>query len=103
MWLRDANMDVHLVPILEEFGTVASTAATLGWRDLSNAAVSHGFTVLLTRDTDFGLSAAKSLRLFVTLPQRPGPIYRESFCAEWRKAPIKPLPGRLVFWPRWLG
>ena len=68
MWLLDANMDVHLVGLLAEFGIVSDTAANRGWKALSNgqlvaAAVSDGFECLLTRDQLFSESAAKALRL----------------------------------------
>ena len=69
MWLLDANRDVHLSPMLAEFGVPNATAAALGWKDLSNgelvkAASARGFTCLLTRDPDFGESASRALKLF---------------------------------------
>ena len=36
MWLLDANVDVHLVALLTEFGIQSETAASRGWKDLSN-------------------------------------------------------------------
>ena len=55
MWLLDANMDVHLESILRDLGISCETAAARGWKALSNgelvtAAVTAGFTCLLTRD-----------------------------------------------------
>jgi hypothetical protein len=55
MWLLDANMDVHLVSVLKDFGIVCDTAANRGWKSLSNgdlvtAAVADGFLCLLIRD-----------------------------------------------------
>jgi len=61
MWLLDANMDVHLVPVLRGFGISSDTAANRGWNALSNgelvmAAVAAGFVCLFTRDQLFGAS-----------------------------------------------
>ena len=55
MWLLDANMDVHLVAVLADFGISSATAASRGWKALSNgdlvaAAVAGGFDCLLTQD-----------------------------------------------------
>ena len=36
MWLLDANMDVHLVAVLTEFGIRCDTAGNRGWKALSN-------------------------------------------------------------------
>lgn len=65
MWLLDANMDVHLVDLLSDFGVNSDTAANRGWKALSNgllvaAAVTHGFTCLLTRDQLFAESGRES-------------------------------------------
>lgn len=59
MWLLDANMDVHLVSVLNEFNSSCDTAGKRGWKSLSNgdlvkAAVDAGFSCLLTRDQLFG-------------------------------------------------
>ena len=81
MWLLDANLDVHLLALLEEFGMHAEAATRRGWQTLSNgdlvaAAVAAGFTCLLTHDRLFGESAARASRQFpefavvlVRLPQ----------------------------------
>jgi hypothetical protein len=36
MWLLDANMDVHLAPVLSSLGRLCDTAANRGWQALSN-------------------------------------------------------------------
>jgi predicted nuclease of predicted toxin-antitoxin system len=63
MWLLDANVDVHLAPILEKRGITCDTVAHRGWKALSNgelvaAAFAEGFHCLLTRDQLFGESAS---------------------------------------------
>lgn len=73
MWLLDANMDAHLVSVLDDFGISCDTAGNRGWKALSNgdlvtAAVAAGFVCLLTRDRFFGESAARALRAFPQLP-----------------------------------
>lgn len=111
MWLLDANIDVHVVAILAEFGITSDTAANRGWKGLSNgqligAAVADGFECLLTRDQLFEESAAKALKLhqnfavvLVRLPQQRWPVYREQFLAAWSVSPIVPQPGCVVQWP----
>jgi hypothetical protein len=111
MWLLDANMDVHLASVLEEFGIACETAAHRGWKALSNgqlvaAAVANGFDCLLTRDRLFGESASRALRLhpsfavvLVHLPQQRWPEYHRSFLNAWASAPITPQPGCLIEWP----
>jgi predicted nuclease of predicted toxin-antitoxin system len=69
MWLLDANVDVHLAPLLNEFGVACDIAANRGWKALENgdlvaAAVAAGFDCILTRDQAFAESAARAL--FVT-------------------------------------
>jgi hypothetical protein len=111
MWLLDANMDVHLVGVLAEFGIRCDTARKRGWNALSNgdlvaAAAAAGFHCLLTRDQLFGESASRALRAFplfavvvVDLPQQPWRQYQERFSAAWNAGRIHPVPGRLVHWP----
>ena len=111
MWLLDANMDVHLVSLLEGFRVSCDTAGRRGWNALSNgdlvsAAVDAGFSCLLTRDQLFGESASRALKRFpefavvvVNVPQRPWPRYREEFLAQWAVRPIKPVAGGLIHWP----
>ena len=111
MWLLDANMDVHLAWTLKEFGIACDTAANRGWKALSNgelvsAAVTAGFTCLLTRDQLFGKSAARALKAFpdfgvvvVNLPQQPWPAHQNQFRAAWAVKPIEPVVGRLIEWP----
>lgn len=36
MWLLNANVDIHLVPVLSEFGISSDTAASRGWKALEN-------------------------------------------------------------------
>lgn len=111
MWLLDANMDVHLVAVLSDFGIASDTAGIRGWKALSNgqlvaAAVAEGFDCLLTRDQLFAESAARALKLhrnfavvLVTLPQRRWPIYREQFLQAWSISAIVPQAGHVVHWP----
>ena len=111
MWLLDANVDVHLVRTLQELGVPCDTAGNRGWKALSNgelvaAAVTAGFTCLLTRDQLFGESAARALEIFpsfavvvMDLPQQRWPAYQEHFVAEWAARPIEPIAGTLVHWP----
>ncbi|HEV2418842.1 MAG TPA: DUF5615 family PIN-like protein [Terriglobia bacterium] len=111
MWLLDANMDVHLAQFLREAGISCETAASLGWKDLSNGhlvsmADGAGFWCLLTRDRLFGEAASRTLKLFphfavvvVHLPQRRWQEYREQFMKAWAESPIQPVRGRLIFWP----
>ena len=111
MWLLDANMDVHLAPLLATLGIDCDTAASRGWKALSNgqlvaAAQSAGFRCLLTRDRLFGQSASRALQshpefalVLVSIPQRPWQQYRESFLTAWSRAPIRPQPGRMIEWP----
>jgi hypothetical protein len=111
MWLLDANMDVHLVGVFGDLGIPAATAASRGWKALSNgdlvaAAVAGAFECLLTRDQLFGESAAHALEAFpqfavvvVNLPQQPSQQYCDRFLAAWAESPIKPVGGRLIRWP----
>jgi len=66
MWLLDANVDVHLAPVLREFGVSCDTAANRGWKALENgelvaAAMAAGFDCIVTRDRGFAESAARAL------------------------------------------
>lgn len=111
MWLLDANMDVHLLSVLKDFGVACDTAGNRGWKSLKNgdlvkAAVADGFLCLLTRDQLFGESASRALKAFpqfavvvVNVPQQRWSQYRERFIAVWTQKPIAPVAGRLVFWP----
>ncbi len=111
MWLLDGNMDVHLVPVLTEFGIQCDTAANRGWKALSNGdlvaeAAAAGFRCLLTRDELFGKSASRALKSFpqfavvvISLPQQRWRQYRERFLEAWAASPIRPAPGRLIHWP----
>jgi len=111
MWLLDANMDVHLVAVLKNFGVACDTAGNRGWKSLKNGdlvahAVADGFLCLLTRDQLFGESASRALKAFpqfavvvVNVPQQRWNQYRERFIALWMKEPIAPVAGRLIHWP----
>ena len=112
MWLLDANVDVHLAPVLREFGIPCETAAGRRWKGFTNgelvaAAVAAGFECILTRDQLFAESASGALRSFpsfalvvVTLSQEPWPRYRRSFLEAWAVSPIRPVPGQFIHWPR---
>ena len=96
MWLLDANVDVHLIDLLNELGVLADTAGRRGWKSLSNgqlvsAAVENGFSCLLTRDRLFAESASRALRLhsdfavvLVKLSQQRWPEYRKRFLDAWQ-------------------
>jgi hypothetical protein len=111
MWLLDANVDVHLAPILEKRGIPCGTVARRGWRALSNGelvltACAQGFRCLLTRDQLSGESASHVLEslpqfavVVITLPQQRWAQYCECFLEAWAASPIQPVPGRLVYWP----
>jgi hypothetical protein len=112
MWLLDANMDVHLVSILKDFGIVCDTAGNSGWKSLSNgdlvtAAVADGFLCLLTRDQLFGESASRALQSFpqfavivVDVPRQPWNQYRDRFIAQWMERPIMFEAGQVIHWPQ---
>jgi hypothetical protein len=111
MWLLDANVDVHLAPLLAEFGVACDTAANRGWKALENgnlvtAAVAAGFDCILTRDRAFAESASRALLphlefalVILRLAQGPWPQYRQSFLQAWSSSPIRPMAGRLIHWP----
>ncbi len=111
MWLLDANMDVHLLPVLREFGLQVEAATRRGWGALENgdlvvAAVDGGFTCLLTQDRLFAGSASSALKalpafsvVVVHLPQAPWREYVRQFREAWAASPISPMPGQVVHWP----
>ena len=111
MWLLDANMDVHLLALLREFGVESEAAARRGWGMLDNgqlvsAAADACFTCLLTQDRLFGQSAANALKSYpnfsvvvVHLPQKPWLAYQQQFRLAWATSPIQPLPGQTTHWP----
>ncbi len=112
MWLLDANVDVHLAAFFTERGIACDTVSRRGWKDLSNGqlvarAFAEGFRCLLTRDRLFGESASRALKTYpdfavviISLPQKRWPEYRNQFLEAWATAPIQPIPGALVHWPR---
>jgi len=111
MWLLDANMDVHLIRLLDEFGIRCEAATARGWGSLHNgelvaAAAQGGFSCLLTQDRLFAESAREALAqapglglVVIRLPQRPWREYVQQFRAEWVRHPIEPLPRAVVIWP----
>ena len=111
MWLLDANVDIHLLPLLRECGVDADAAARRGWGSLDNgelvaAAAAAGFACILTQDRLFAESAADSLKTFsqlaivvVHLPQKPWRQYTEHFRAAWAESPIAPVGGQVTHWP----
>jgi predicted nuclease of predicted toxin-antitoxin system len=65
MWLLDANLDIHLVELLNALEIECETAESRGWKALRNgelvaAAAAAGFDTLLTRDQLFAESASRS-------------------------------------------
>ena len=112
MWLLDANMDVHLLALLKEFGVQSEAATRREWAALDNgdlvAAAAHaGFRCILTQDRRFALSAATALKaipqfsvVVVRLPQQPWRgEYGQQFRAAWTASPIRPVPGQITQWP----
>jgi len=111
MWLLDANMDVHLLSFLRQCGLSVDGAVRRGWGVLQNgdlvaAAAAAGFTCILTRDRLFAESATGALKaspgfsiIVVELRQRPWRQYLDQVRAAWTTSPIRPAPGRVVFWP----
>jgi hypothetical protein len=111
MWLLDVNMPRQLKGLLGDLGISAETANYRGWGTLINgelieAAAAAGFECLLTRDRLFGESAGKNLKRYanfsiviIALPQVRSPQFLASFKAEWAKAPIYPVPGKVQTWP----
>ncbi len=111
MWLLDANMDVHLVALLQGLGTKCEATTKRGWKNLTNGdlvstAVAAGFTCVVTQDRLFGETAARALKTYpkfsvvvVHLPQKPWKEYQKDFEAAWAKTPILPAQGQIVHWP----
>ena len=111
MWLLDANMDVHLVNLLAEFGIKCEAATRHGWGSLSNgdliaAAIKAGFTCILTQDRLFAESATGAISadsrlsiVVVQLPQKPWREYTRQFRDAWVTHPINPVPGAVLQWP----
>ena len=111
MWLLDANMDVHLLSLLQELGVECEATTRRGWQALNNGdlvsvAVKAGFTCMLTQDRLFGEAAARALKahphfsvVVIHLAQFPWKRYRQNFNSAWSKSPIRPLPGKITHWP----
>lgn len=95
MWLLDVNVPT----------------ASRSWRGLTNgalaqAAVRHGFRVLLTRDRRFGTASGSILEtlpdlavVIVTLPQVREAASLSAFEAAWQRSPIEPVAGTIIEWP----
>jgi len=102
MWLLDANMDVHLTGVLNEYGIRCEAATRRGWGGLTNgdlveAATKAGFTCILTRDRLFAESVGRMLDerpglsiVVVHLPQSGGEIMRRSFAPPGAMSPSRP-------------
>ncbi len=111
MWLLDANMDVHLLGVLREWGIRCESAIHRGWQELTNgqlvlAAVEAGFTCILTHDKLFAESSSQTLPLapglaivVVRLSQKPWRDYILQFRTAWELQPIAPTPGAVIHWP----
>lgn len=111
MWLLDKNVPVQLVDLLRKLGIESLNADQEGWGALTNGdLVSHaaaaGITCILTRDRLFGQSAAKVLKVHVslavvvvTLPQLRAPAFLEAFEREQSLRAINPIPGQVIYWP----
>jgi hypothetical protein len=111
VWLLDANLDIRICELLDEFGIASHTAESRGWKHLLNgqlvsAAVAEGFTCLLTRDQLFAESASRALKQFpqfavvlIQLNQLRRSQYLEQFRVAWAVEPIEPVPGRTIGWP----
>jgi len=97
--------------VLRSRGIDCDTAASRGWRDLTNgplaeAAFRAGFRVILTRDRGFGESAARALRLLpelavvvLTVPQARAAAFVAEVEARWQTRAIEPVAGRVIEWP----
>ena len=111
MWLLDANMDVHLLSLLQQLGVKCEATTRRGWQALNNGdlvsvAVEAGFTCVLTQDRLFGDAAARALKahprfavVVINLPQLPWKRYHQNFDSAWSKSPIEPVSGKFIHWP----
>jgi hypothetical protein len=111
MWLLDANVDIHLVSFLGNYGIPCDAATRRGWGGLTNgslvaAAIGAGFTCLLTHDRLFAESASRVLAdsptfsvVIIHLLQKPWRAYIEQFRTAWERQPIVPQPGAVILWP----
>ena len=111
MWLLDANLDIRIGHLLDEFGVESHTAQSYGWKHLLNGqlvsvAVDAGFTCILTRDQLFAESASRALKQFphfavvlIQLEQRRRSQYLVQFRTAFLREPIVPIPGTTIAWP----
>jgi predicted nuclease of predicted toxin-antitoxin system len=110
-WLLDANIPTQLVLTLKDLGVEAASAASRGWKQLTNgnlveAANNAGFSTILTRDRRFQQSASGTLKRFsamalvvVVLPQAPARDFLRVFESSWAAKPIRPMAGQVITWP----
>lgn len=111
-WLLDVNVNRKLIPVLMGFGIKAESSIIRGWRLLSNGdliemAVTSGFGIMLTNDVRILKSAGKSLSKYpqfalvlLCLPQVPSKTYLDLFEKAWSNAPILPIAGKAISWPK---
>jgi hypothetical protein len=110
-WLLDVNVPQQLVLTLKAFGVEAETAASRGWKQLTNgnlveAASKAGFSTILTRDRRFQQSAWETLKRFPTmalvvlvLAQARALDFLRDFESSWVTKPIQPIVGKIITWP----
>jgi hypothetical protein len=110
-WLLDVNVPTQLVLTLKGFGVEAETAASFGWKQLTNghlveAANRAGFSAILTRDQGFQQSPSETLKRFPglalvvrVLPQAPAFDFLRDFEKSWGTKPIQPIAGQIITWP----
>src|SRR5205823_13639053 len=100
-----------LLGVLRSRGIDCDTAASRGWRDLTNglleeAAFRAGFRVILTRDRGFGESAARALPLLpelavvvLTVPQARAAGFVAEGQVRWQSRAIQPISWRVIDCP----
>jgi len=96
---------------LKGFGAEAETAASRGWKQLTNgnlvgAASDAGFSTILRRDRRFQESASQTLKRFpamalvvLILRQAPALDFLRDFESSWITKPIQPIVGKIITWP----
>jgi hypothetical protein len=92
MWLLDANLDIHLLKLLQSLGTDCDTAENRGWKTLRNgdlvaACAQSGFDTLLTRDQLFAESASGAWRTFPGLAVVIVASPSDHLLAIWKRLP----------------
>lgn len=111
MWLLDHNIPHKIRDVLEMFGVKTETAYYRKWDSLENgelvkAAVTAGFTAILSRDRQFQEAAKATLAKYpnlalvlITIDQSDAQTYCRDFEDAWKQSPIKPVVGKLIKWP----